>query len=301
MTGAGTDLHGLWGFVLSPFAQAELDLPALGRAASFQVDAGVDVLCCCGAVAQADVLSPAEREASLTATVRAARGAVPVILALPVDADAPAAALRALRLGARGLLLLPASESAGEMARTLERIRSCAPELALVLYHRPPLRLEPQELAGLCTNPALVGVKDGHRDARLYRRLRGASRGRLSWIVAYEDLLLPFGAIGAEAFAPISASYAPGYARACLGLLADGDLPRLRTLLEAHAYPLMDLRVSRPGIDIAVVKQVQRACGVPAGGERPPQQPLSAQEEHAVERLVTDLRSAVADCAGSLA
>jgi dihydrodipicolinate synthase/N-acetylneuraminate lyase len=299
VTGAGTDLHGLWGFVLSPFAQAELDLPALGRAASFQVDAGVDVLCCCGAVAQADVLSPAEREASLTATLGAARGVVPVLLALPADANAPAAALRALRLGARGLLLLPVSGDADEMARALEQIGACAPGLALVLYHRAPLRLGPQELARLCAHPALVGVKDGHRDARLYRRLRGAAPGRLSWIVAYEDLVLPFGAIGAEAFAPISASYAPGYARACLDLLADGELPRLRALLEAHAYPLMDLRMSRPGIDVAVVKHAQRVCGLPAGGERPPQQPLSALEEDAVERLVADMRSALAECAGS--
>jgi dihydrodipicolinate synthase/N-acetylneuraminate lyase len=301
VTGVAADLHGLWGFVLSPFAEGELDLAALGEVASFQVDAGVDVLCCCGAIAQADVLSPAEREASLTATLRAARGGVPVLLALPADADAPAAAQRALQLGAHGVLLLPVSASADVLARTLEGIRRCAPGLALVLYHRAPLRLEPQELARLCANPALVGVKDGHRDARLYRRLRGAAPGRLTWIVAYEDLVLPFGAIGAEAFAPISASYAPGYARACLRALADGDLPRLRTLFEAHAYPFMDLRFSRPGIDVAVVKCAQRACGLPAGGERPPQQPLTALEADAVERLVGDLRSVLADCAGSLA
>jgi dihydrodipicolinate synthase/N-acetylneuraminate lyase len=130
--------------------------------------------------------------------------------------------------------------------------------------------------------------------------LRGALRDRLVWIVAYEDLVLPFGAIGAEAFAPVSASYAPEYARACLGLLADGDLERLRSLLEAHAYPLADLRLSRPQIDVAVVKQAQRACGVPAGGERPPQQPLSRHEVDEVARLVAGMRSALAECAGSL-
>jgi dihydrodipicolinate synthase/N-acetylneuraminate lyase len=187
------------------------------------------------------------------------------------------------------------------MASILAAIRARAPELALVLYHRPPLLLEPSELARLCECPALAGVKDGHRDARLYRRLRGALRGRLTWIVAYEDLMLPFGAIGAEAFAPVSASYAPEYARACLGLLAAGDLPRLRRMLESHAYPLTDLRFSRPHIDISVVKAAQRACGVPAGSERPPQQPLSASEEEEVVQLVAELRSALAEHAGSLA
>jgi dihydrodipicolinate synthase/N-acetylneuraminate lyase len=297
----GSELHGLWGFVLSPFQAGNLDLVSLEQAAAFQVDAGVDALCCCGAIAQAPQLERAEREATLDATVRAARGRVPVLLALAADADAPDLAASAQQLGAYGLLLLPTSERVGELASTLDEIRARAPELALVLYHRPPLLLEPGELAGLCECPALAGVKDGHRDARRYRRLRGALRGRLTWIVAYEDLMLPFGAIGAEAFAPVSASYAPEYARACLGLLAAGDLPRLRRLLEAHAYPLTDLRFSRPHIDISVVKAAQRACGVPAGSERPPQQPLSASEEDEVVQLVAELRSALAEHAGSLA
>jgi 1-pyrroline-4-hydroxy-2-carboxylate deaminase len=296
----GTELHGLWGFVLSPFAQGDLDLEALEQAARFQVDAGVDVLCCCGAIAQAAELRSAEREAALAATLRAARGRVPVLLALAADADAVAAAVRAQQLGAHGLLVMPTSERVADMAGALEAIHARAPEVALVLYHRPPLLLEPAELARLCECPALVAVKDGQRDARRYRRLRGALRDRLAWIVAYEDLVLPFGAIGAEAFAPVSASYAPEYARACLGLLANGDLERLRSLLEAHAYPLADLRLSRPQIDVAVVKQAQRACGVPAGGERTPQQPLSRHEVDEVARLVAGMRSALAECAGSL-
>jgi 5-dehydro-4-deoxyglucarate dehydratase len=288
-------LHGLWGFVLSPFARGALDVRALGEAARLQVDAGVDVLCCCGAIAQADVLDSDEREASLEAALAAARGRVPVVLALPGDDDAPAVAQRAARLGARGLLVIPASPGIGEAARALADLHAAAPDLALVLYHRPPLLLGPAELARLCACPGLAGIKDGHRDARRYRQLRGALDDRLTWIVAYEDLVLPFGAIGADAFAPISASYAPDYARAYLAALVEGDLARVRGLLDAHAYPLMDLRFSRPGIDVAVVKAAQRACGIPAGSERPPQQPLSAAEEREVVRLVESLHSVLAE------
>ena len=293
----GAELRGLWGFVLSPFRDGVLDAEALERVAAYQVGAGVDVLCCCGAIAQADVLEQAERDSSLAAAVRAARGRVPVVLALPADAAATGAAERAQRAGAHGLLLLPTSERVADMALALEEIHAAAPELALVLYHRPPLLLEPDDLARLCGCPALAGVKDGHRDARRYRRLRGAQRERLSWIVAYEDLMLPFGAIGAEAFSPVSASYAPEYARAYLSLLAQGDLAGVRRLLEAHAYPLTDLRFSRPHIDVAVVKRAQRACGLPVGAERSPQQPLSPAEEDAVDTLVGSLRSALAEVA----
>jgi 4-hydroxy-tetrahydrodipicolinate synthase len=298
-TGGLADLHGLWGFALSPFADGELDARALEESVAFQVEGGVDVVCCCGAIAQADVLDAAEREASLSSALRAVGGRVPVVLALAADGGAPDGARRALALGARALLVIPASEDPRELARVLGEIAAAAPGLALVLYHRAPVRLEPGDLAHLCECEALVGVKDGHRDARLYRRLRGAVPGRLTWIVAYEDLVLPFAAIGAEAFSPVSASYAPAYARAYLGLLAKGDLRGVRALLEAHAYPMTDLRFSRPHIDVAVVKRAQRACHLPAGGERPPQLPLSPVEEHSVTRLVHEMRSALADLQGA--
>jgi dihydrodipicolinate synthase/N-acetylneuraminate lyase len=223
------------------------------------------------------------------------------VLALPGDGEAPEGARRAQALGAFGVLLIPLTERSEDVAATLAGCAAAAPGLALVLYHRPPLALEPAELARLCEIPALAAVKHGHRDARAYRRLRGAAPGRLTWIVAYEDLVLPLGAIGAEAAAPVSASYAPAYGRACLDLLAEGDLVRLRALLEAHAYPLMDLRWSRPRIDVAVVKRAQRAFGLPAGDERPPQEPLTPAEEREVERLVADLRAALRECAGTAA
>ncbi|MDX6560198.1 MAG: 5-dehydro-4-deoxyglucarate dehydratase [Gaiellales bacterium] len=295
------ELHGLWGFVLSPFVEGELDLGALAESAAFQVEAGVDVLCCCGAIAQSDVLDAAEREASLSAALRATGGRVPVALTLPVDADVQDGARAALALGARALLLTPASADPHELAQALGEIAAAAPGLALVLYHRPPLRLEPADLVRLCECAALVGVKDGHRDARLYRRLRGAVPGRLTWIVAYEDLVLPFAAIGAEAFSPVSASYAPAYARAYLRLLAEGDLDGVRALLDAHAYPMTELRFSRPHIDIAVVKRAQRACNLPAGGDRPPQLPLAPLEEDAVTALVHAMRSALAELQGTAA
>jgi 4-hydroxy-tetrahydrodipicolinate synthase len=297
----GTELHGLWGFALSPFAGAELSCEALEAAAAFQVEGGVDALCCCGAIAQAETLDRAERDAALAAVLRGTRGRVPVVLALPADAEAPATAERAAELGAYALLAIPVCDCVDELLLTFDAIHSRAPELALVLYHRPPLLLAPDDLVRLCEHPALVAVKDGHRDARLFRRLRAAVPDRLTWIVAYEDLMLPFGAIGAEAFSPVSASYAPEYARACLALLAAGELAALRTLLAAHAYPLMDLRLSRPHIDVAVVKAAQRACGLPAGAERPPQLPLTDAEEALVQRLVSDLQRALRELAGAAA
>jgi 5-dehydro-4-deoxyglucarate dehydratase len=149
--------------------------------------------------------------------------------------------------------------------------------------------LEPGGLQVLLEVEGLAGLKDGHRDVRRHRQLRGAAGGRLLWLSAWEDVALAFWATGCDAYAPASTAYAPGYARAWLAALDRGDVDGARALLEAHAYPLTDLRLSRPGIDVAVVKAVAGELGLELGDVRPPAQPLTAGELGRVRELAGEL------------
>jgi dihydrodipicolinate synthase/N-acetylneuraminate lyase len=92
--------------------------------------------------------------------------------------------------------------------------------------------------------------------------------------------------MGVEAFAPASTAYAPGYARAWVAQLDAGDVRAARELLAAHAYPIVDLRLSRPGIDVSVVKEAMAALGLPTGLTRPPARPLTEAERARVHELV---------------
>jgi len=283
-------LRGIWGFPLTPFAGGGIDLDALARAVEHQATGGVDVLCACGAIAQGDLLTSEEWRACVAEIVGASRR-IPVVATIPAQLEPGPTAAAAVELGAAALLLLPASGDAVAEAARLQGVAAAAPGVPVVLYHRSPLMLTPDALLALCEIPELQGLKDGHRDARAFRRLRGAACDRLLWLSAWEDVALPFHALGCEAFAPASASYAPAYARAWLSCLEGGDHSGAARLLEAHAYPMVDLRLSRPGIDVGVVKAAMAACGLPAGETRPPAAQLTSAERARVDELVSDLQN----------
>jgi dihydrodipicolinate synthase/N-acetylneuraminate lyase len=290
------DLRGIWGFPLTPFAGDRVDIGALADGIERQLAGGVDVLCACGAIAQIELLGPDEWRAC-AGEVIARSGAVPAVVTIPATADRLELAAVAAELGADALLVLPDTGDVERMQESLAAIASAAPGLPLVLYHRGALELAPDDLRRLCEIGELTGLKDGHRDVRRYRRLREALGDRLCWISAWEDVALPFWALGCDAFAPASVAYEPAYSRAWYDLLRTGDVEGARRLLVAHAYPMVDLRLSRPGIDVSVVKAAMSERGAAAGDLRAPALKLTAGEHAHARALMRVLDVALADAA----
>ncbi|HEY2440205.1 MAG TPA: dihydrodipicolinate synthase family protein [Solirubrobacteraceae bacterium] len=280
--------HGIWGFPLTPFTEHGIDAELLAQATDRQVAGGVDVLCACGLIAQLEQLSTTEHRRCTETIIAAAAGRIPVLITVMATPDAPGIAAAAAEHGAAGIVLVPRSPDPDVTLKVLRDIAEAAPGLPQVLYHRHPLRLAGDQLRRLADVPELAWVKDGHRDARLFRRLRGAVE-RLRWVSAWEDVALAFWAMGCEAFAPASTAYAPQYARGWLAALQRGDLAGARALLAAHAYPMVDLRLSRPDIDVSVVKEAMRVSSVPTGLTRPPARELEDAECARVRELVNAL------------
>jgi 5-dehydro-4-deoxyglucarate dehydratase len=284
--------QGVWGFPLTPFSAHGVDTDLLARGTELQLAGGVDVLCACGLIAQLEQLSSVEHRLSAETVIATAGGRVPVVVTVRSGPDAAAAAAHAAEQGAAGIVVVPSCGDPAAMRSELRSIAGAAPGLAEALYHRPPLTLSPDQLRDLAEVPELAWIKDGHRDVRMYRLLRAAVP-RLRWVSAWEDVALAFWAMGCDAFAPASTAYAPAYARAWLSLLEAGDVSGARQLLALHAYPIVDLRLSRPGIDVSVVKEAMRAMSAPAGGTRPPAQELTDAERARVRELVRRLDQAL--------
>ena len=125
---------------------------------------------------------------------------------------------------------------------------------------------------------------------RRFRRLREAVGRRLTWVGASEDLVLAFWAYGADAVSPASLAYAPAYGRLVWDALGRGDRDEAVRLLRLFAWPATDLRMSRPNIDISVVREFAAEFGLPVGDLRPPAEPLTDDERGAVRRLAAVLR-----------
>jgi dihydrodipicolinate synthase/N-acetylneuraminate lyase len=86
-------------------------------------------------------------------------------------------------------------------------------------------------------------------------------------------------------------AYAPWYARRVWDALRRGDRDEATRLQRLFAWPVTDLRLSRPNIDITVVHEFAREFGLPVGALRPPAEPLTATEGAEVRRLAAVLRT----------
>ncbi len=151
-------------------------------------------------------------------------------------------------------------------------------------------RSSPTISVGWRDEPVLVGLKDAFGDMRRFRRLREALGPRLTWIGASEDLLLAFWAYDADAVSPASLAYAPWYARRVWDALTAGRREEAVRLLRLFAWPVTDLRLSRPNIDITVVREFAAEFGLAVGEARPPAEPLTASERRQVRDLANILR-----------
>lgn len=281
---------GIWGFPISPFtAGGALDLEGLCVGIELQIDAGIDAIVANGALAEVEDLDAGEWAAAASAAVTYA-DRVPVLLALPPDRDAALAAARvAAPLRPAALLVLPPPGGTG--AELVEQARAVV-EIAgvpAVLYQRGSAILDASEVAEAAAAGAVVGVKDGTRDLRALRRLMQGLEGGITIAAAFEDMTLPYWALGVDALCPASTVHDPAYARRWFAHLQRGDLAAARALLQAFAYPFTDLRLSRPGIDVAVVKEAIRLRGHPAGPVRKPGVALTAAECDAIGDLLRRL------------
>ena len=292
-------LAGLWGFALTPFDRDGIDTAAFAAGVERLVGggAGADVVCAAGTLGQGDRMTASERVACVRWAVDVVAGRRPVVATLRAS-DPSSVAAEALDAGASAALLLPETGSIEDAERVLRAIDAATGgALPIVLYQRGPLTLEPDDLRRLAEQPILTGLKDAFGDMRRFRRLREAIGPRLTWIGAPEDLMLAFWAYGADAVSPASLAYAPWYGRRVWDALAAGERDEAVRLMRLFAWPVTDLRLSRPNIDITVVREFAAEFGLAVGEARPPAEPLTAPERRQVRELADALRTEEATAA----
>ena len=286
------DLRGIWGFALTPFdSNDRVDVASFRAGVRRLVDGGADVVVSCGTLGQGDRMTAFERVTCLADAVAETGAAVPVLSVLSAS-EAPAdEAARIVAAGADGALLLPASGDPRDAAAAIAAIDEASRgRLPVVLYQRGGLRLSVADLRQMAESRALVGLKDALGDLRLFRQQQMALGDRLVWVCASEDLAVAYQTHGADAVAPASMAYAPGYARRWWAALERGDADEAVRLLRVFAWPLTDLRMSRPDIDTTVVHDLARLFGSWESGLRAPARALDPAESAALAELATALR-----------
>jgi len=235
-------LSGLVAATFTPFrADGALDLDRIPSVIDHVIKQGAAGLYVCGSTGEGPLLTTAEREAVAAATVKAARGRVPVVIQVGHNslADARALAAHAQQIGADAISATPPGyfkpDSVDNFIDCLIDITAGAPQLPFYLYHIPVisgvkfdmlefLRAAEQRL------PSLRGVK--FSDPNLHEMLACIEYGggRYEILFGVDEMLLGGLAFGARGAVGSTYNFAAPLYLKVIAALDRGDLTEARRL-----------------------------------------------------------------------
>lgn len=175
----------------------EVDIAGVRADVSFQIQAGVDAIICCGSLGEASTLTGDEKLAILQAAIDEAAGRVPVLLTIAEDSTRAGCdiAERAAKAGAKGLMVLPAMRYVSDHRETVTHFRAVAKatDLPLIIYNNPvaySVDLTTEALTELADEPRYVAIKESTGDVRRVTDTINALGERFQLLTGVDDLAL---------------------------------------------------------------------------------------------------------------
>lgn len=268
-------LEGVIAFPVTPFtSQLELDLPALRENVEYMVGGGIHALVAAGGTGELYSLTPEEHRQVVRTVVEAVRGRVPVIAGSGFgSALGRLLARQAEEAGADGILMLPPYYVNADPEGLLDYYRHVAgaTSLGVFPYSRDWVTFTPATLRKLADIPNVVAYKDGQGDLRAFSRLQHALGDRFLWLGGVgDDMVAGYFAAGAKGFTSSVANYMPEVSVELFEQARAGNFQRVRELTAEKIQVFYDLRVSRRGYEVAIVKEAMELLGRRAGPVRPP-------------------------------
>lgn len=263
---------------------------------------GIFVACGTG---EFHALGAEEHAIAVETAVEVTDGRVPVVAGTggPLP-HATACARQAEWLGADALLVMPPYLVGGPpdgYVRYLESLMGVT-GLPLILYQRGALRLTPELVAELATNPQIVGFKDGVGDLDAMQRIVLAVRERVGDDLLFfngcptAELTQPaYRAIGVPLYSSALFAVAPEVSRAFYTAVEKDDTELRDRLLNDFFRPFVALRDQVPGYAVALIKAGARERGIDVGGVRPPLVDPSPAHVDELRRLLSVAEDIVAD------
>jgi 4-hydroxy-tetrahydrodipicolinate synthase len=209
-------LEGCLTALVTPFRNGAVDFDALARLVDWQIAEGVDGLVSVGTTGESATLDVEEHVAVITATVKAARGRVPVIAGAGANATAEALALThaSERAGADGLLHVtpyynrPSQDGLYHHFRMIARATS----LPIVLYNVPTRTacdMATETVARLCEFDNIIAIKDATGNLVRGGELIARVGDRLAVLSGDDGTAFPLYALGARGVISVVSNVAP--------------------------------------------------------------------------------------------
>jgi 4-hydroxy-tetrahydrodipicolinate synthase len=271
-------------------ADQEVDLAGVRADVSFQIEAGVDGIIVCGSLGEASTLTRDEKLAICEAAIAEARGRKPVILTIAEDSTRAGASLaaEAARIGARGLMVLPAMRYLSDERETITHYRAiaAASSLPIIIYNNPVaygIDLKPKALAELAGEAKFVAIKESSGDTRRINEVIRTVGDRYQILTGVDDLALESLLLGAVGWIAGLVVAFPQETVAIYRLVQQG---RIEEALAIYRWflPLLHLDIGPK-----FVQQIKLAEHIVRGTSpvvRQPRLQLAGEDEAAVRRIV---------------
>ena len=223
--------------LVTPLSNGKVDFATLERLVDWQIERGVDGIVSVGTTGESATLDMDEHAAVIAATVRAARGRVPVIAGAGGNATTEALQLtRASEAaGADALLHVtpyynrPSQDGLYHHFRTIAR----ATKLPIILYNVPTRTacdLLTETVVRLADEPNIVGIKDATGNLVRGAELVARVGDRMTILSGDDGTALPLYAIGGRGVISVVSNVAPYEMSGMWDAAAAGDWPRARGL-----------------------------------------------------------------------
>jgi 1-pyrroline-4-hydroxy-2-carboxylate deaminase len=288
--------QGVFAAATTQFApDGAVDIAATLKHLDAMIAGGLHGVIMLGTVGENCSLDYAEKIELLKATIDHVAHRIPVLTGVAEYTTALAGrfAHDAQRLGADGLMVLPAMVYKADRRETVAHFRTVAraSDLPIMCYNNPVsygIDIPPEDFAELADEPTLVAIKESSEDPRRITDLVNLCGDRYRLFCGVDDLVFESVMLGAQGWVSGLVNAFPRENRLLWDLLGDGRLDEARRIYRWYT-PLLHLD-THPKL-VQYIKLAAAACGY--GGEltRPPRLPLVGEER---ERVLAIIHQAIA-------
>jgi 4-hydroxy-tetrahydrodipicolinate synthase len=269
-----------------------LDLDATAAHAEALVQSGVSGMVFLGSLGENQAMSGEEKRSVISAMISAVNGRVPVLSG--VAETSTAEAVRYTRdmekLGADGVMVLPAMLYKGDTRETLTHFRTVARStgLPIMVYNNPisyANDLTPELFAELASEKNCVALKESSGDVRRITDLRNIVGDRYAIFTGVDDLALEASILGIDGWVAGTGIAFPAENQYFWELTRRGEWEKAREIYRWFT-PLLHLDVSTKFVQY--IKLAVQECGLGREWVRAPRLSLTGDERKRVLKIIHD-------------
>jgi 4-hydroxy-tetrahydrodipicolinate synthase len=267
-----------------------LDISAMQRHYSLQLDAGVNGLIVLGSLGENSSLTFEEKQEVLKAAVGVSSGRVPVLAGVAEATTSGSCRFveNAVKHGVDGFMLLPPTTYRADKHETLHHLRTVARSSGrpIMIYNNPvayPVDVTPDMFMELAEDPTFIALKESSENPRRITDIINLVGNRYQIFVGIDDLVFESLMLGAVGWVAGLVCAFPKESVALFRLVKTGRYEEARQLYRWF-MPLLHLDASPKFVQY--IKLAEALAGVGTEFVREPRLQVVGEERRRIEGII---------------